>query len=305
MDREPTEIVGESSPITRLRLYVDKVAASDASVLITGETGTGKECVARYLHQRGPRANRPMTCINCSALPEGLLESELFGYQRGAFTGAHDASGGRLRRASGGTLFLDEIGEMSAYAQAKILRAVEEREVTPLGGQHSIPFDVRIVAATNVDASVLVSSGKLRKDLYYRLNVVRLHLPPVRDRKEDIMFLFNHFMRQKLPPGAPLPRLNPEALACVLRHDWPGNVREIRNLVDRLLLDLPESEIGPENLPQEITSQPVGATDPVEDDKARVLEALVATQWNKRKAAQALHWSRMTLYRKLAKYNIS
>jgi len=297
-------IVGESSCITKLRAYAEKVAASDASVLITGETGTGKECLARYLHECSRRAANQLISINCSAVPDGLLESELFGYERGAFTGAHSAFGGRLRMASGGTLFLDEIGEMSPFAQAKILRAIEEREVTPLGGRHSVPFDVRIVAATNVDPATLVRSGRLRKDLYYRLNVVHIHLPPIRDRKEDITFLFSHFMRQRLPPGTPIPSLNQSALDHLLYHDWPGNVREIRNLVERLLVDLPEADIGPENLPSEIrgAAVPSGGGN---DDKARVLAALVSTHWNKRKAAQVLQWSRMTLYRKLAKYDIA
>lgn len=293
-------LVGDSRPIEKLRLYLDKVAASDASVLITGETGTGKECVAHYLHQRSPRAGKPIACINCSALPDGLLESELFGHERGAFTGAYRTSVGRLRQASGGTLFLDEIGDMSPYAQAKILRAIENQEVTPVGGQRSEPFDVRIIAATNVDPENLVSS-KLRRDLYYRLNVVQIHLPPLRDRKEDILSLFNHFMRMKLPNDGPLPRVSSEALALMLRYDWPGNVREVRNLVERLLIDLPEAEIGANDLPREIAGT---AADPVGEERERLLAALLATHWNKSKAAEALHWSRMTLYRKLARYNI-
>jgi DNA-binding NtrC family response regulator len=300
MTESASLIVGNSPQIGKLRTYLDKVALSDVSVLITGETGTGKECVARYLHERGPRANKPMACINCSALPDGLLESELFGHERGAFTGALRTESGRLRNASGGTLFLDEIGDMSLFAQAKILRAIEDREVTPVGGQRSEHFDVRIIAATNVDPGHLATSGNLRRDLYYRLNVVQLHLPPLRDRKEDIAALFDHFMRMRLPKGQRVPTLQEEALALMICYDWPGNVREVRNFVDRLLVDLP-AEIGPDHVPAEMT----GVSAETRDEKARLLATLVATHWNKSKAAEALHWSRMTLYRKLAKYNIS
>jgi len=294
-------LVGASLQIEKLRLYLEKVAASDASVLITGETGTGKERVAHYLHQRGHRASKPMACINCSALPDGLLESELFGHERGAFTGAYRTFVGRLRQASGGTLFLDEIGDMSPYAQAKILRAIEDQEVVPVGGQRSERFDVRIIAATNVDPETLVNGSKLRRDLYYRLNVVQIHLPPLRDRKEDIVSLYDHFMRMRLPKDEALPKLNSEALALMLQYNWPGNVREVRNFVDRLLVDLPPTEIGVDDLPREMAGAPA---DSVGREKERLLAALLATHWNKSKAAEALHWSRMTLYRKLARYNI-
>jgi DNA-binding NtrC family response regulator len=294
-------LVGESPQIEKLKLYLDKVAASDVSVLITGETGTGKECVARYLHQRGPRAGKPMVCINCSALPDGLLESELFGHERGAFTGAYRNSAGRLRQASGGTLFLDEIGDMTPYAQAKILRAIEDQEIIPVGGQRSERVDVRILAATNVQPEDLVNGSKLRRDLYYRLNVVRIHLPPLRDRKEDVLALFNHFVQMKSPKSGALPRLSSEAMALMLRYDWPGNVREVRNFVDRLLIDTLPAEIGPNDLPREMAGAPA---DPMAKEKEELLAALVATRWNKSKAAEAMQWSRMTLYRKLARHNI-
>jgi DNA-binding NtrC family response regulator len=302
MDTMDCGLVGESHQIAHLRAYLDKVAPSDASVLITGETGTGKECVARYLHAHSARAERPMTCINCSALPDGLLESELFGHERGAFTGALHAQRGRLRQASGGTLFLDEIGDMTQFAQAKILRALEDREVTPVGAQRGERFDVRIIAATNVDPVTLGSGERLRRDLYYRLNVVHLHLPPLRERKEDIVRLFEHFMRQRLPPGIEVPALNNDALTLMLRYDWPGNVREVRNFVDRVLIDPPASGVSAQYMPLEMTGN--GLTEQF-DEKQRLLEALVSTHWNKSKAAETLRWSRMTLYRKLAKYNIN
>jgi DNA-binding NtrC family response regulator len=295
-------LVGVSPGIARLRDYLGKVAASDASVLITGETGTGKECVARYLHEHSRRADRPMECINCSALPDGLLESELFGHERGAFTGAHQAEIGRLRRASGGTLFLDEIGDMSQGAQAKILRAIESREVTPVGGRRVERFDVRIVAATNVDPETLLTGHRLRTDLFYRLNVVQLHLLPLRDRKEDILHLFEHFMRSRLPAGAPLPRLSARGVQLMMRYNWPGNAREVRNLVERLLIDLSSEDIPDDRLPGAPNDDPLGSPG---GEKERLLTALIETRWNKRKAAASLHWSRMTLYRKLAKYGLS
>ncbi|MEO8017682.1 MAG: sigma-54 dependent transcriptional regulator [Pseudomonadota bacterium] len=293
-------LVGVSPQIAKLRSWLDKVAASDASVLITGETGTGKEGVARYLHEHSPRAAKPMACINCSALPEGLIESELFGHERGSFTGAHQSARGRIREAAGGTLFLDEIGDMPHAAQAKILRALENHEVTPVGGRRGEPIDVRVIAATNVEPRTLLADNRLRRDLFYRLNVVELHLPPLRDRKEDIILLFDHFMRTRLPQGALAPKLTAAGVQRMIDHDWPGNVREVRNLVERLLIDLPAGEIPDENLP----GASAGGS-PDTHERERLLAALVTTRWNKRKAAAALQWSRMTLYRKLAKHNIS
>jgi DNA-binding NtrC family response regulator len=295
-------LVGRSPQMERLRGYLEKVAVTDATVLITGETGTGKECVARFLHERSPRAHRPLTCINCCALPDGLLESELFGHERGAFTGAHQSHAGLLRQASGGTLFLDEIGDMTTHAQAKLLRALEDREVTPIGGKRAEAFDVRIVAATNAEPATLASGDRLRRDLYFRLNVVHLHLPPLRDRKEDIVHLFDHFMRQRLPPGHPVPRLTGEALSLLLRYEWPGNAREVRNLVDRILVDPPAADIPATSLPREVIG---GDADFQVSERERVLTALITTQWNRSRAAQSLRWSRMTLYRKMAKYSIA
>jgi DNA-binding NtrC family response regulator len=292
-------LVGMSPQIAKLRTWLDKVAASEASVLITGETGTGKECVARYLHEHSLRAQKPMACINCSALPEGLIESELFGHERGAFTGAFQSERGRIRDAAGGTLFLDEIGDMPNAAQAKILRALENREVTPVGGRRSEPINVRVIAATNVEPRALLADNRLRRDLFYRLNVVEVRLPPLRDRKEDIVCLFDHFMRARLSRGVTAPTLSAAGVRRMIEHDWPGNVREVRNLVERLLIDLPAGDIPVESLPGAPAEEPSG-----ENERERLLEALVTTRWNKRKAAAALQWSRMTLYRKLAKYKI-
>jgi len=190
---------------------------------------------------------------------------------------------------------------MTPYAQAKILRAIEDQEIVPVGGQRSERVDVRVLAATNVQPEDLVNGSKLRRDLYYRLNVVRIHLPPLRDRKEDVLALFNHFVQMKSPKSGAPPRLSSEAMALMLRYDWPGNVREVRNFVDRLLIDTPPAEIGPNDLPREMAGAPA---DPVAKEKEELLAALVATRWNKSKAAEAMQWSRMTLYRKLARHNI-
>ena len=300
-DAAQSGLIGGSTAISSLRGYLDKVALTDASVLITGETGTGKECVARYLHEHGARARAPMVSINCSALPEGLLESELFGHERGAFTGAHQERTGKLRQATGGTLFLDEIGDMPLAAQAKILRALEDRTVTPVGGRHAWAFDVRVIAATNLDPAELVDGRRLRRDLYYPLNVVQLHLPPLRDRKEDLVQLYMHFMRQKLPAGVAPPALGAVAIELMMRYDWPGNVREVRNFVERVLVDPPEGEVTAAHLPAAMQAMPE-ATIP---ERERILTALLAARWNKSKAADSLNWSRMTLYRKLARYQLS
>jgi transcriptional regulator with PAS, ATPase and Fis domain len=298
-------LIGESAPIRKLRGYLDKLAVTDATVLITGETGTGKECVAEYLHRHSARAAKPLVSINCAALPEGLLESELFGHERGAFTGAERAFEGRFRLASGGTLFLDEIGDMSPHAQAKLLRAIEDHEVLPLGSRECKPVDVRLIAATNVEPLELLRSKRLRSDLYYRLNVVQVRLPPLRDRREDIYQLFVHFMRRRLPAGAPLPRISAEALARLLEHDWPGNVREVRNVIDHILVDPPDDEIGQDNLPESVRASGTTQPAPSTDERDRVIAVLAASHWNKSRAADILHWSRMTLYRKMAKLQIS
>jgi transcriptional regulator with PAS, ATPase and Fis domain len=302
---DPFQLVGESEQIRYLRNYLPKVAASDASVLISGETGTGKECVARFLHQHGGRSRKALVCINCSAVPDGLLESEMFGYERGAFTGADRSFEGRFRLAAGGTVFLDEVGDMNLHAQAKLLRVLESHEVTPLGARSSTVSDFRIVAATNADPYRLVRSGRLRSDLYYRLNVVQIHLPPLRDRKEDIVPLFRHFMSLRLSEPRSIPAIDEQALAALMQYGWPGNARELRNLVDRILVDPPQGKLTLGDLPEEIrectAAQSVRRRD---DERTRLLVALTAAQWNKSKAAGVLHWSRMTLYRKMNKFHI-
>jgi two-component system response regulator HydG len=291
--------------MVRLRTYIGKVARTDANVLITGETGTGKEQVAEAIHRQSPRSSRPFACINCAAIPDSLLESELFGYEKGAFTGAPTSYPGKLRLAHGGTLFLDEIGDMTPYVQAKILRVLETREVFPLGARKVIGIDVRIISATNQDLASLLEQKKFRKDLYYRLNVARIVLPPLKERKEDIPSLFRHFLdqfshRYHVSPAGP----SHELLHCLQEHDWPGNIRELRNLVEALFIDPPVGPIGIKDLPetfQGIFSQYLSVG---KSERDRLLAALDATNWNKSLAAARLKWSRMTLYRKLTKYHL-
>ena len=300
-----TTIVGTSAPAQQLRTYLAKLAASDANVFVTGETGSGKECVARYLHAHSARRGAPLVCVNCAAIPDGLFESELFGYERGAFTGAATAFTGQFRRAQGGTLFLDELGDMSLTAQAKVLRVLESREVLPLGGKRELALDIRVVAATNTPPERLLQMNRLRADLYYRLNVARVNLPPLRARHHDVLELFHYFVRKFKRPDTELPNLSTEAIGYLLQYSWPGNVRELRNLVERMLIDPPQSEISLFCLRALIgTDDEPAATATPTAEQVRILQALLDTRWNKRAAAEKLQWSRMTLYRKMAKYRI-
>jgi transcriptional regulator with PAS, ATPase and Fis domain len=294
-------IVGKSSAVSKLRDYLPKIAARDCSVLITGETGTGKQCIADAIHRFSTRRSCPMVCINCAALPETLLESELFGYEKGAFTGAHARYAGKLKAAHGGTLLLDEIGDMSLPCQAKVLRALETREITPLGGNGRIPVDIRVIAATNQELPPLIEQNRFRKDLFYRLNVVHLVLPPLRERKEDIPLLFQYYLdhfNQRF--NEHVEGVTPDALAAMMRYDWPGNIRELRNLIEFLFVD-PRLTVAFDQLPERFQHLGEAAGRP---EKERLVAALCATNWNKSRAARELNWSRMTLYRKLEKYHL-
>ncbi|MBW2163252.1 MAG: sigma-54-dependent Fis family transcriptional regulator, partial [Deltaproteobacteria bacterium] len=283
-----------------------KVATTDSTVLITGETGTGKELAAELIHQNSPRHKEPFVCINCAALPESLVESEMFGYERGAFTGAVALKQGKFELAEGGTVFLDEIGDMSPYAQMKILRTTEKKEICRLGGKGAIPIDVRIVGATNRDLEQLIEKGNFRKDLYYRLNVARVHLPPLRLRKEDIPSLLKHYIRKfNQRFGREVEGLAEEALDSLLRYDWPGNVRELKNILEATFINLPSRKIALMDLPKTFQGRLKETEGLPEKERDRLLSVLFATKWNKSKAARKLQWSRMTLYRKMAKYQIS
>jgi two-component system, NtrC family, response regulator AtoC len=298
-------LIGESDVIRNARRFAAKVAKSDVNVLLTGDTGTGKECVAQTIHRQSARAHGPFMAVNCAALPDMLLESELFGFERGAFTGAQGAYDGKFRAAAGGTLLLDEVGEMSALAQAKILRAIETREVFPLGGRRPVPLDVRIIAATNQDLLLLVASGRFRKDLYYRLNVARIHLPPLRERKEDIPLLLQHFLTEmNTQNDRSVQGFTAQALARVMGYDWPGNVRELRNLLEVIFVDPPAEAIDVDDLPASFRSLADDREREIPNERDYLLSVLSATRWNKARAARELQWSRMTLYRKMSRYGI-
>ena len=301
-------MIGESLPMQRIKAYIDQVAMTDSTVLITGESGTGKELVADMIHHSSGRHTKSLVGINCAAIPDSLLESELFGYEKGAFTGANTLKEGQLQLADGGTVFLDEIGDMSLYAQAKILRAIESKTICRLGGKRSIPLNVRIIAATNQEIEQLVAVGKFRPDLYFRLNVGRIHLPPLRQRKEDLAGLLEHYLHTfNRQFGLAVEGFTDEAWACLLRYHWPGNVREVKNCLEAMFINLinhASSKITFWDLPEPFRRQLSDLDHSPPSERERVLSTLLRTNWNMSQAAQQLSWSRMTLYRKLRKYHI-
>jgi DNA-binding NtrC family response regulator len=305
VQRVDETLVGVSPAMSELRGYLPKLARSPATVLIAGESGTGKERVAELLHRLGPRSQGPFVAVNCAALPDGLVESELFGHESGAFTGALRNRKGYFREADGGTLFLDEVGDMPLSTQAKLLRVLERREVTPVGSSQPIAVAVRVVAATNQLLDALVAAQRFRADLYYRLNVAFIGLPPLRERKEDIPFLFEHATRRlnqrdRCHVGPP----DEDLLECLHAHDWPGNVRELNNLVEGIFIDPPEGRVTRQHLPPAFRVLLGDYQRSPSDERSRMLMALEQTRWNKAEAAKRLHWSRMTLYRKLSRYGI-
>ena len=301
----PETMVCACSQMQELKAYMTKIAALDTTVLITGETGTGKELAAETIHRQSRRHKKPFVCINCAALPENLVESELFGYEKGAFTGAIVAKTGKFRQASNGTVFLDEIGDMNLFAQAKVLRSVESKQVTPLGGQAPLVLDLRVIAATNKDPEVLISEGSFRQDLYYRLNLARVHLPPLRDRREDMPALVAHGI-QKLNRrhNRKIKHLTDEAMEILLQYDWPGNVRELMNILEAAYINLPDEQIDYADLPEHFKRKMNESSGLPRKERSKIVSALLETTWNKSAAAQKLNWSRMTLYRKMRMYNI-
>jgi len=278
---------------------------TDSTVLITGETGTGKEMVARVIHESGARQKKPFICINCAAIPENLLESELFGYDPGAFTGAVGVRRGKIELAQMGAILFDEIGDMSPPAQAKILRVIEEQQISRLGGKDNIHIDVRVMAATNQDLDQLIAEGKFRNDLYYRLNVARIHVPSLRDRKEDIPLLLEHYVREfNQIFKRHVEGFTGEALEFLFQYTWPGNIRELKNIVEATFINLPQKTITLMDLPVQFKAKAKEYEHFPQAERDRILSALSATNWNRSKAAQDLRWSRMTLYRKMQKYNL-
>ncbi|MDQ7005766.1 MAG: sigma-54 dependent transcriptional regulator [Acidobacteriota bacterium] len=313
-------IVGESPAMRRVFEVLSKVAPSNATVLILGETGTGKELIAEAIHRNSTRADGPFVKINCAALPDNLLESELFGHERGAFTGADRQRVGRFELANEGTLFLDEIGTMSAGTQAKVLRVLQEREFERLGGTRSIKSDVRLIAATNRDLEAAIAAGEFREDLFYRLNVVTINMPPLRERKEDIVPLATYFLQRFGEDlKKPMHGFSPGALRALTRHNWPGNIRELENTIERAVLMADSGMIKPGDL---TLGQGGGAGDersrmsavlrlPAEGmaleelEKMAILEALRMNDWIQKDAARFLRISSRVMNYKIQKYEIT
>jgi two-component system response regulator AtoC len=307
------EIVGTSAPMLKVGELVARVAATETTVLITGESGTGKELVAKALHSASERRDGPFVAINCAALPESLLESELFGHVRGAFTDARTARLGLLVKASRGTLFLDEIAEMPAGMQAKLLRALQERTVRPVGGDQEQSFSARIIAATNRDLEVEVEERRFREDLFYRINVVRIEVPPLRARGNDVLLLAQHFLeRYAAQSRRPVVGMTHEAADRLAFYSWPGNVRELQNCIERAVALAQSDRIGVADLPDKIedcrgAGAAVGASDPSEllpmeeVERRHIHRVLEAVGGNKTLAAQILGFDRRTLYRKLGR----
>jgi len=308
------ELVGNSAPMREIYALVEQVASSSASVLITGESGTGKELIARTIHQLSPRRDKPFIGINCSAIPESLMESELFGHEKGAFTGAASRRAGCFELADGGTLLLDEIAEMPAMLQSKLLRVIEERSVRRLGSRKEIEVDVRLLAATNQDPQGAIRKGTLREDLLYRLNVVRINLPPLKDRKEDLPLLAQYLVTKLAEKhDRPARFLSPGALSVLQYHAWPGNVRELRNVIERAVVicsgeQIERHHFAPypidqrERLRAEDTiSFPVGT--PIEEvERQMIIRTIKKTNNNKTRAAELLGISLKTLHNKLNLY---
>ena len=312
------ELVGRSYAINALIEKIEKVSSTPARVLITGENGTGKELVARALHRGSPRAAGPFIEVNCAAIPSELIESELFGHMKGSFTGAISDRAGKFEQADGGTLFLDEIGDMSLAAQAKVLRVLEDNELTRIGGSKRIAVDVRVLAATNKDLTAEISGGRFREDLFYRLNVVPISVPPLRERREDVPLLVQHFLNVLSEREGMAPRgITPDAVARLEALEWPGNVRELRNTIERLLILASGPKITPADVERLVGQRPVEATSmgslgdcrTFEEfkqaaERAFLLIKLRAFDWNVSETARALDMPRSNLYKKIERYGL-
>jgi two-component system NtrC family response regulator/two-component system response regulator HydG len=312
-------IVSVSKQMDLVKRLAQEVAYTDATVLITGESGTGKDLLARAIHLASPRAQGPMVALNCAGIPENLLESELFGYEKGAFTDAKKGKPGRFQLADRGTLFLDEIGEMSLTAQAKLLRVMEHHVVEPLGGVRGTKVDIRVIAATNQELPELIKRERFRLDLYYRINVYQLRIPALRERPEDIKPILDLFLdTARRERGSRIQGIAPEALSLLQGYPWPGNVRELHNVVEWITISCKSGEIGPEHLPATIKSSATGTADePIDQrsllsfglsveelEKAMLQEALQKTGGNVSEASRLLKVTRNTLRYRMAKYNL-
>jgi two-component system nitrogen regulation response regulator NtrX len=312
-----TEIVGDSAAIRAVLQQVEKVAPTNATVLITGDNGTGKELVAHLVHRKSPRKDARFVQINCAAIPEELIESELFGHEKGAFTGAVSRREGKFELADGGTILLDEIGDMSPTVQAKVLRVLEEGVFERVGGSQPLAGDVRILAATNKDLTRAVQRGEFREDLFFRLNVVPVHVPPLRDRRSDIPLLVRHFLdlycaREERPPV----EISAEAIALLQRHDWPGNVRELRNTLERMAILADTSVLGPGDVPfapreSAVAEAPAFLDAPSFEafregaERAFLEHQLARHGWNVVQTAKSLEMPRSNLYKKIEKHGLT
>jgi len=308
-------IVGATKAMRDIEALIQRAAPSDARVLITGESGTGKELIARALHLRSPRGGEPFLVVNCAAIPEDLIESELFGHEKGAFTGATQRHEGSFKLASGGTLFLDEIGDMSLKVQAKVLRAIEDGEIRRVGGEETIQINTRIIAASNQDLRESIRKCAFREDLYFRLNVIDIHVPPLWERREDIPVLVAHFLSiLSMEKKVPTPEIEPAAMELLIGHDWPGNVRELKNLLEKAIVLYPDELITRERVQELLRST---SLDEVKDRPERTLSEarktaeresleakLLATGWDYERTARELGISRATLFNKLKEFGI-
>ena len=322
-------IIGSSAAMTAVLDSIRQVAATKATVLVTGESGTGKELVAQAIHKLSPRANKQFRPVHCAALSENLLESELFGHEKGAFTGANERVAGRFEMADGGTLFLDEIGEISLAVQVKLLRVLETHQFERVGGSETLTVDVRVVAATNRDLRAMVEQGTFREDLFYRLNVVNIRIPPLRERREDIPEILDYYLKKSASDnGKDVADISPEALGVLMAYDWPGNVRELRNCVERMVVFARGTTLTMTDVPADIRSAvgeqfeaktmppkaaEVAPAEPLvnvgfnvkENEKSLILKALEECGGNRSQAALKLNISRRTLYRKLHEYGLA
>jgi formate hydrogenlyase transcriptional activator len=315
IDRRTDDVIGDGPVLREVLRQVEVVAPTDSAVLVTGETGTGKELIARAVHRHSIRRDRTFVKLNCAAIPTGLLESELFGHEKGAFTGAVERRTGRFELADGGTLFLDEVGEIDLAMQVKILRVLEERAFERVGGSKTINVDVRLIAASNRDLKKLVKEGKFREDLFYRLSVVGVDLPPLRERRDDIPLLISTFVREcSADNGKPVREITQEAVNVLMSYDWPGNVRELRNTIEQMVVlargerltlrDVPAAIRTGADLTKISVVRP-GVTMTVEEaERQLIIQALKECDGNRTRAASRIGMSRRTLHRKLKRYGL-
>jgi two-component system nitrogen regulation response regulator NtrX len=315
-----SNLIGESDALSIIRGMVEKVAPRNAWVLLTGENGTGKEVVAQQIHYQSSRANKPFIALNCAAIPETLIESELFGHEKGAFTNAISQKKGKFELADKGTLFLDEIGDMSLNTQAKVLRVLQEQQFERIGGSSTVSVDVRVVAATNKDLNEMIETGEFREDLFYRLNVVPFHLPPLRERGRDVLLIAEHFLANAARDlKEERKHLSPETEQVFLSYSWPGNVRELMNTIERLSIMVPGNVIKPSDLPVHVVEEDQSSLSQMsaslaqnatlkeaksEFEKSFIIEKLVENNWNVSKTAEAIGIERSNLHRKLKTYDI-